>query len=87
MSATNMKRFNISKQREGQVIPFYNNKFIMGNDELIVYLHNMTYSVIFSTTSCYFETRFKDVVEFLGTEEEKGAYSNLEFHSFVLEDQ
>jgi hypothetical protein len=69
MSVTNMKKFNILKKNEGEIIPFYNNKFIMGNDELIIFLHNMTYSVIFGTVPCYFDTRFKDVKDFIGSED------------------
>jgi hypothetical protein len=84
MSATNMKKFSILREREGQVIPFYNNKFIFGNDELIVYFYNMTYSVIFDTTACYFETRHQKIEDFLGSKEEKGKFASLEFHQVLF---
>jgi hypothetical protein len=84
MSVTNMVKFDILKQKEGRVIPFNNNKFAMGNEELIIYFHNMTYSVIFNTVSCFFETRNKDIVTFLGTEEEKGKFTSVEFHQMLL---
>jgi hypothetical protein len=77
MSVTNMKKFDILKARENQVIQFQPNKIAIGNDELMIYLHNMTYTVIFGTVPCYFDTRNKDIEDFLGSTEERGKISHL----------
>lgn len=74
MSVTNQLVYKIKSQGYGRVLKRDDYFFVFGNDELIIkYKENKpVYSVIFDKTNLFFETKGKNIIDFLGTEKEDG---------------
>lgn len=73
MSVSNRKKFDIRKDKQQEIINYYTNKLVFGNDEFVVY-YNMTFSIMFGSNFCYFETKGKDVNDFITVKDDTGRY-------------
>jgi hypothetical protein len=79
MSVTNLKKYDLKREKKGKAMIYNQHYFGLGNDELLVY-HDMTFSIMMESVYCYFDFRKEKPIDFLGQREDKGKYERVEFH-------